>query len=321
MFKTYLYNTLFHFQDKSGTISKVFLFGASPAFLADLRPSAYTDLTTMGVVGVAGITAHQVQVYLSVAVGAKSFLGINRLRNILCDILPGYVYAPDTPPQYPRRLLHTVLPALSSERLCAARDSLEITRACLPVATGLANRYTGLAVQTMYIRGKHLWQSHFDNLRVQRYVPMSPHSTRFRHRYHDFKADLSNGTSHTKTVFVPNRPDPFFAYCLDAGYLTLRFAEGKEDTDVFQYTFPGSAVYWAVGSSFRTQYLISDFPFFSFFEALSTLSITVALLFKTHLTVLRNGSSTLWIHISKILAAHFPMPTRLKTRSRVSGPA
>ncbi|KAF9028801.1 hypothetical protein BDZ89DRAFT_1038844 [Hymenopellis radicata] len=241
LFKVNLYHTVFRFLDETGTISRLFLFGTSPAFSAELRPSAYTDLTTMGVLGLAGLTANQVQVYLSVVVGDKPPVGMDVLARTVCQLLPGYTYARNSPPQYPRRLLHQLLPTLRDLR--AEKDPAKFRLACGPLIDDVVNLDMFMAAKTLYIRGKHLWQKHFDTLRKRRCIPMSPHADRFRHRYGDFKADQPNGTSYTKDVFVPIRPDPFFAYCVDAGLLTVSFdVQGNGPGVDFVYKFPGHSV-------------------------------------------------------------------------------
>ncbi len=290
------------------------------AFSAELCPSTYTDLAVMGVLGLAGVTTSQVQAYLSVTVGDKPPVGMELLVRTVCQLLPGYVYAFNTPPQYPRRLLHKLLPAL--KELCFERNLATIRHICGPLVNNVVDLNMFMAARTLYVRGQHLWHSHINNLRLQRRVAKSPHAKRFRHRYHDFQADQINATSSMKDVFVPVQPDPLFAYYVDAGLLTVSFDTPDKAPNIdFCYQFPGHSVYRTVGFSFPTQHMISDFRLFSFVKISLTMLTKAASLFDNHLTVLRSGYSTLWIHTLKSLAARCPTPTRLKTHFRVSGPA
>ncbi|KAF8908264.1 hypothetical protein CPB85DRAFT_1254071 [Mucidula mucida] len=196
----------------------------------------------MGVLGLAGVTTSQVQAYLSVTVGDKPPVGMDLLVRTVCQLLPGYVYASNTPPQYPRRLLHKLLPAL--KELCFERNSATIRHICGPLVNDVVDLNMFMAARTLYVRGQHLWHSHINDLRLQRRVAKSPHAKRFRHRYHDFQADQINATSSMKDVFVPVQPDPLFAYCVDAGLLTVSFDTPDKAPDVdFCYQFPGHSVY------------------------------------------------------------------------------
>ncbi|KAF9028810.1 hypothetical protein BDZ89DRAFT_1252542 [Hymenopellis radicata] len=87
VFKVNLYHTVFRFLDETGTISRLFLFGTSPAFSAELRPSAYTDLTTMGVLGLLGLPPTKCK---------STYRSSSEISHPLA-------WTP-SPPQYPRRL-------------------------------------------------------------------------------------------------------------------------------------------------------------------------------------------------------------------------
>ncbi len=247
VFKDALYNTTFRFMDTTGTITKLFLFGTSPAFSAELRSSACTDLTTMGVLGLAGVTASQVRAYLSVVVGNKPLIGMDLLVQTVCELLPGYVYAPDTPPQYPRRLLHKLLPTL--QKFSLEEDESKISSACERLMVDVVNPFMFIGVKIWYTLNKHLWHPHIDSLQVEKVLPMSPFAVRFRHRYNNFEGDPLMSPSSVNDLSAAPMIDPFFAYCVDVGYLTLSFdVPGAEPGVDFQYTFPGHSVYKTVSS-------------------------------------------------------------------------